>query len=639
MPVIMGTAGHIDHGKTTLIKALTGIDCDRLSEEKKRGITIELGFAFMDLDKDLRLGIIDVPGHERFVKNMVSGAAGIDFVLLVIAADEGVMPQTREHLEICTLLGIETGIVALTKVDMVDGEWLELVQEDVSEFLKDTFLKDAKVIPVSAHTGAGLEQLTVAIKDLANSFRPRRRSDLFRLPIDRVFTMRGHGTVITGTTISGKLKVGDEIMVYPEGLQSRVKSIQVHGEQRQESLAGMRTAVNLHSLEVDELERGFVLAHAHTLFPGKVWDLELIYLPSATRPLKHRTEVHFHHGAREVMARIYLLDRDKVEPGEKCICQVRFERPMCGVYGDRCVLRSFSPLRTIAGAGIINPLAGKVKRRSDEIKVLEKLATSEGQELLAIQLDRAGIEGLSFACLRILTDMESRELEKVLQVMGGRQEVFLVDKEKRIYVGGRVVKELEKDLLNFMQEFHLANPLRQGISRGELASRWGKNLSDRLFHFLVERLIRQKKVVSELEVLRLPGHKVSLARDQEKLKQKIIDIYKNAGLKPPTVKKLLEELKLTLKEASEVLTLLQKENILVKVNEDFYFTRSSIDELKSKIIAYFEKNEEMGPIDFKDLTGLSRKFAIPLLEFMDKEKLTIRVGDRRRLRKAGRDAL
>ncbi|MFN2342552.1 MAG: selenocysteine-specific translation elongation factor, partial [Desulfonatronovibrio sp.] len=259
MPVIMGTAGHIDHGKTTLIKALTGIECDRLVEERKRGITIELGFAFLDLDEKFRLGIIDVPGHEKFVKNMVSGASGIDFVMLVIAADEGVMPQTKEHLDICTLLGIETGLVALTKTDMVDEEWFELVQEDVHEYLQNTFLTEAPVIPVSAHTGEGLDILKNHLKEISSSFKPHRRSDLFRLPIDRIFTKRGHGTVITGTTVSGKISVGEDIMIYPMEITSKVRSLQVHGDQRQDSQAGMRTAVNLHALEKEDLERGFVL--------------------------------------------------------------------------------------------------------------------------------------------------------------------------------------------------------------------------------------------------------------------------------------------------------------------------------------------------------------------------------------------
>ncbi|MFO7728326.1 MAG: selenocysteine-specific translation elongation factor, partial [Desulfonatronovibrio sp.] len=504
MPVIMGTAGHIDHGKTTLIKALTGIECDRLIEEKKRGITIELGFAFLDLKKDFRLGIIDVPGHERFVKNMVSGASGIDFVLLVIAADEGVMPQTREHLDICTLLGIETGMVALTKTDMVDDEWLELVTEDVSDYLQNTFLADTPIIPVSAHTGSGIDLLRSHLAEIAASFKPHRRSDLFRLPIDRVFTMRGHGTVITGTTVSGKISVGEDLMIYPMEITSKVRSLQIHGEQRQHSLAGMRTAVNLHGLEQEDLERGFVLGRPGTLFPSKVWDLELSYLEAAPKPLKHRTQIHFHHGSKEVLARIYLLDREKIEPGEKCVCQVRFDEPMAGVYGDRCVVRSFSPLRTVAGARIINPLGGKIKRFSADVQVLENLAGAQAEEVITLQLELAGYKGLSLSQLVIMTDMESKELEKKLQIMGGRQEVFLFDKDKRVYAGGEVVRKIEQNMIAQLEKFHADNPIREGLSRGELAGKWARDIPEKLFFFIMDRLIRQEKIVSEKEFLRLP---------------------------------------------------------------------------------------------------------------------------------------
>ncbi len=632
MPVIMGTAGHIDHGKTALIRALSGIDCDRLAQEKKRGITIELGFAFIGLYEGQKLGIVDVPGHEKFVKNMVSGAAGIDFVLLVVAADEGVMPQTREHLEICSLLGIEHGLVAVTKVDTVDEELLELVQEDIRDYLQGTFLEESPVIPVSAHTGEGLEDLRQYLARMAESFAAPRRADLFRLPIDRVFSMRGHGTVITGTLVSGKVRVGDEIMVYPEGLKTKVRSIQVHGEQREESTAGMRTAINLYSLDVEALERGFVLAHPGTLFPSPVWDLELTSLRSAKKPLRHRSEVHFHHGSKETMARIYLLDRDKLHPGETCMAQVRFDSPMAGVYADRCVLRSFSPLRTIAGARIINPVAKKVKRHSPEVEELYEMAHAYGEKLIGMQLERSGSAGLSFRQLKTMTDMEGKALEKALQDMGGRQEALVFDKENRVYVSGGVVQRLCTDVIKYVDGYHQRNPLRQGISRGELASGWAVGVPDKLLHFLLERLVRKGELVNEQQVLRLPEHKVSLAADQEKLRSRILEEYTNSGLEPPTVKQLLEKLDLKPKEAEPVLRLLAENKELIKINADFYFSPQAVDRLKAMLKDYFSQNEEMGPVDFKELTGLSRKFAIPLLEFMDKEKLTIRVGDKRQLR-------
>ncbi|HDQ41020.1 MAG TPA: selenocysteine-specific translation elongation factor [Desulfonatronum sp.] len=635
MPIIMGTAGHIDHGKTSLVKALTGIDCDRLQEEKKRGITIELGFAFLDLPGGIRLGVVDVPGHERFVKNMVAGAAGIDFVLLVIAADEGVMPQTKEHLEICTLLGIRRGLVALTKVDMVEEEWLELVQEDVRAFLEPTFLDQAPVVPVSAHKGLGLAELKEQIAGLAREFSREPRSDVFRLPIDRVFTMRGHGTVTTGTVISGTLKVGDDLEISPWGKKSKVRGLQVHGDSQEQAEIGQRTAVNLHGVEVEELERGMVLVHPGTLFSDTTWDLELTCLASSPKALKHRTQIHFHHGTKETLARIYFLDRDKLEPGQTAITQVRFEEPMVGMYGDRCVLRSFSPLRTVAGGALINPLGRKVKRYSPHVERLARLAEAQGEERILLQLELAGLFGLSFAQLRVLTCLESKELEKMLQLLGGKQEAFLFERDNRTYVHGGLVQSLSQGIVEFVAEFHRKESMKQGISRGALASGWGKSLHPKLFHFVLERTIKRENLIAEGELFRLPGHKVSLASDQAKLRGIILQAFQHGGLTPPNVKEVLAPLDLEMKDAAAVFRLLQEQGELVKVKEDMFFTMQAINQLKRMILDFFREKEEMEPMDFKTLTGLSRKYTIPLLEYLDKEKMTVRVGDKRRLRAAG----
>jgi len=633
MPVIMGTAGHIDHGKTSLVRALTGIDCDRLGEEKRRGITIELGFAYLDLPGVERLGIVDVPGHERFVKNMVAGAAGIDFVMLVVAADEGVMPQTREHLEICSLLGTDTGLVALTKVDMVDEELLELVQEDVQEFLAGTFLEGAPVMPVSAHTGQGLDELRAKLAEIAEGFKPRRRSDLFRLPIDRIFSMKGYGTVITGTLVAGSLSVGQDILIYPQKRPAKVRNLQVHGRAAEKATAGQRTAVNLAGLEVEDLERGQVLAMPGSLFPSLTWDVELTLLKSSAKPLKHRKQVHFHHGSREVLARVYLLDRDQLMPGETCACQVRFEEPMAGVYGDRVVLRSFSPLRTIGGGKLVNPLGRKVKRRSEQVQVLYSLAQGEPETLALGQLQLAGSEGLSFAQLVTMTNLESKALDKLLGQLGGQQKAFMFDKEGRVYVSGALLDELCASAATFVAGYHRKNPMRPGLSRGELASDWGKKLPAKLFHFTVERLLKRGELVAEQEVLRLPDHKVSLASDEAKLRGSILAAYEQGGITPPNLKDVLDPLGVDFKAASPVFKLLQEQGELLKIKEDMYYSRSAMEQLKGMVVGFFEKQEEMGPPDFKDLTNLSRKYAIPVLEYLDKEKITVRVGDKRRLRK------
>ncbi|WP_027174740.1 selenocysteine-specific translation elongation factor [Desulfovibrio aminophilus] len=638
MPVIMGTAGHIDHGKTSLVRALTGIDCDRLAEEKRRGITIELGFAFLDLPDGSRLGIVDVPGHERFVKNMVAGAAGIDFVLLVIAADEGIMPQTREHLEICSLLGVQAGLVALTKADMVDEEWLEMVRDETARYLEPTFLGGAPMVPVSAVTGQGLDELRAAIAALAADFAPRRRSDLFRLPVDRVFSIKGHGTVVTGTSLAGKIAVGEEVQVYPKGRKAKVRGLECHGAMVNEAPAGVRTAVNLGGLEVSELERGDVLARPDSLFPSQVWDVELTCLASTPRSLKHRKEVHFHHGAREVMARVYFLDREELKPGDTALCQVRFEEPLAGVYGDRVVLRSFSPLRTIAGGRIVNPLGRRVRRFSSQAKGIEALRLGQGEDVLRAQLELVGPSGLTQAQLLILTDMESKALEKALGLLGGRQEALQFDRETRTYVAGSVVAGLIDCLTRFLGEFHRREPMRPGLARGELASTWGRELPSKLFHFLVERAARQGTVTLENDLFRLPGHRVSLASDTAKLREAVLTAYEAGGLTPPNLKDVLGPLGVEFKEAAPVFKMLQDEGKLTKIKEEMYFATPAVTGLTDRVRAWFAAGrEEMEPSDFRDLSGLSRKYSIPLLEWLDKEKVTVRVGDNRRLRK--RDAV
>jgi selenocysteine-specific elongation factor len=633
MPVIMGTAGHIDHGKTSLIKALTGINCDRLAEEQKRGITIELGFAYLDLTPQIRLGIIDVPGHERFVKNMVSGAAGIDFVLLVVAADEGIMPQTREHLEICSLLGIRAGLVALTKTDMVEEDWLELVHEEVQTYLAGTFLEGAPIVPVSAHTGAGLEELKGHITELSSTFAPDRRSDLFRLPVDRVFTMKGHGTVVTGTSISGALRLGEEIEIVPSGYRSKVRGLQVHSNAAETAHAGERTAVNLYGLEVAELERGEVLAHPQTLFPSMVWDVEMTCLSSSPNPLKHRTEVHFHHGSREILAKLFFLDRDKLEPGETAVCQVRFPRPLPGVFGDRCIVRSFSPLQTVAGGRIINPLGRKVRRHSKDLETLNTLGSISGEELLLAQLRLAGRGGLTVAELRIMTDMESKLLDKTLQILGGKQLAFQFDREDKRFVGADVLDSLAGDCLAYLGDYHRREPMRQGLSRAELISGFGRGMHPKLVHFLVERLVKSGQVLLEADILRLPGHVVSLASDQSGLRTLMETAYMQAGFMPPTTKAFLEENGLAAKDVAQMYRLLMEEGVLIKVSEEFYYARAAMEEIIGRVRGFFESNQEMGPQDFRDLTELTRKFAIPVLEYLDKEKITMRIGDKRQLRK------
>ncbi|MCA1943884.1 MAG: selenocysteine-specific translation elongation factor [Desulfovibrio sp.] len=640
-PVIMGTAGHIDHGKTTLVKALTGIDCDRLVEEKKRGITIELGFAFLDLDGQ-RLSIVDVPGHEKFVKNMVAGATGIDFVLLVVAADEGVMPQTREHLEICQLLGISGGLVALTKCDMVDEDWLALATEDVAGFLQGTFLENAPIFPVSAHTGQGLPELKAALAAQVAAFAPTRRPDLVRLPIDRIFTMKGHGTVVTGTLIAGHLALGEDVMLYPSGKTSKIRSLQSHGAPTELAPAGRRTAVNLAGLEVADIHRGDVLGRPGQLVPHLAWDVALTCLSSSPKALKHRLEVHFHHGARETQARIHLFDRDRLAPGEGCVCQIRFEEPMVGVHGDRFVIRSFAPLRTVAGGRVLNPLPRprtfKVRRFNEaDLQRLDPLLAGDAEGLVATQLAMAGVLGRNLAELKVGTNLDTKQLDAVLQAMSGRQAALLFDKEERRYVAGETLQQLAAATLAFVKAFHAREPMKLGLSRGALSAAWPAATPPRLGHLVVERLLKQKDLETEGDVLKLAGHTVSMASDVAGFSQTLLEAYVAGGLTPPNLKDVLEPLAVTPKQAQPVLALLQEQGTLVKVKEDMYFHAPALAELVTRVRAWFQDpdspREEMGPDNFRELTGLTRKYLIPLLEWLDKEKITVRVGDKRRLRR------
>jgi selenocysteine-specific elongation factor len=634
MPLIMGTAGHIDHGKTTLVKALTGIDCDRLSEEKERGITIELGFAHLDLPGVDRLGVVDVPGHERFVKNMVAGAAGIDFVLLTVAADEGIMPQTREHLEICTLLGIRHGLVALTKADMVEEDWLEMAQEEVAAAMEGTFLEGAPVIAVSGRTGRGMDELRAAIAEVARNLPARSATDLFRLPVDRVFTMKGFGTVVTGTLVAGSVRLGEDVLVYPDRLPAKVRGLQSHGEQVEEAPAGRRTAVNLSGVDVSEISRGNVVARPGTLFPALAWDAQLTCLASSPRSLKHRKEVHFHHGGREVLARLYFLDRDELVPGDTAVCQIRFSEPMVGVSGDHVVLRSFSPLRTVAGGLLVNPDAGKIKRRSAQAELLNSLAEAEGAERVRLRLELAGVGGCTGAQLPVLTGMGRKALDAALQELSSKGLVLLVDKEERRFLSATAFEGMAESVEAFLQKYHRKHGDRAGAGRSEVLSAWGRDLPPRVVHFVLERMIKRGRLAAEGDAVRLPGHEASLAADQTALREAVLKAYVDGGATPPNLKDVLEPLGVSPKQSTDTFRRLLDEGQLVRVKEEMFFHAPALKGIEDAVRGFLEEKSEMAAPDFKELTGLSRKYAIPVLEYLDREKVTVRVGDVRRLRRA-----
>jgi len=627
---VLGTAGHIDHGKTSLIRALTGIDTDRLKEEKERGITIELGFANLELPGGKLLGIVDVPGHEKFVKNMVAGATGIDVVALVIAADEGVMPQTREHLEICQLLGIQHGLVVLTKIDMVDAEWLELVREDVAEYLSDTFLADAPVVEVSSATGQGIEGLIGALDKLVDKIPEKEIGHLFRLPIDRVFTMKGFGTVITGTSISGEIHTGDEVTVYPQAIDTRVRGIQVHNKEVSEVRAGLRTAINLQSVEKAIIQRGNVLATKGALRPTYMVDVSLELLKSAPRKLKNRAKVRFHTGTSEIIATVILLDRDELKPSEMAFAQVRLDEPTAVLKRDRYVLRSYSPVRTIGGGEILNPLPKKKKRfQASALSELNLLHTGGLHEMVKVFVSLGRFQGLEVQDLPFLTNTSKKKVEEALQSLMARKEIIQYDKGLLIHADA--LEKAREEIVQTISRYHGSFPLRAGLVKEELRSRSVGARNPRLFNFIVNQLTQEGVIVQEKEIVRLKDHRVTLAQDQEEVRQGLEEIYLKSGLEPPLFKDLKE--KFPGKLASEVLEVMVKEGTLVKAKEDLYFHKKTIKELEHKLIGFLKEYGEISTPQFKEMTGVSRKFTIPLIEYFDRGQVTVRVGDNRVLRK------
>ncbi|HNV63911.1 MAG TPA: selenocysteine-specific translation elongation factor [Smithellaceae bacterium] len=631
--VVLGTAGHVDHGKTALIKALTGTDTDRLKEEKERGITIELGFASLKLPSGQTLGVVDVPGHEKFIKHMVSGAAGIDLVMMIIAADEGIMPQTKEHLNICSLLGIRTGLVALTKIDMVENDWLELVKTEIQDFLKGTFLEGVPVIPVSALKQKGIDELTAALDTVVQNIPEKNDCGIFRLPVDRVFTMKGFGTVVTGTLISDSISVGEDVLILPEEINTRIRGIQVHNQPTQEATAGQRTAINLQGIEKESLQRGDVLARYGTIVPSIRLDVYIDYLKNNAKSLKNRTLTRLHTGTSEIIARVILIEKDELAPGEKGFAQLILEKKDVVVAGDRFVLRSYSPITTIGGGLIIDPLPPKHKRLNK--KVIEELATLLNGTLpkkIEVILERAGFAGTNLRHLVFRLGTNAKNIKEALQSILSQKSALITDKEETNIISASFYEKLAQSAAEIISQYQKKNPLREGISKEELKASLGRDISPKLFFMLLQNLADQKKIEVDKETVRLFGHKVTLADDLNSIRQAILKIYNEAGLTPPSFKDVINNFQDKKTEAQNIIKLLLKDGSLIKINEELIFTREALDNLRKNYKALLVKEGKATPVSFKELTGLSRKYIIPLMEYFDTDKLTMRVGDHRILR-------
>ncbi len=633
--IILGTAGHVDHGKTSLIRVLTGIDTDRLKEEKERGITIELGFAHLALPSGQRVGIIDVPGHERFIKTMVSGATGIDLVALVIAADEGVMPQTREHLQICSFLGIKKGLVAVTKTDLVDNDWLELVISDTRDFLKGSFLEEAAIVPVSAATGRGLKDFVLALDRLASEAEAGYDPGVLRLPIDRVFTMKGFGTVVTGTLVSGTIKAGDVVRILPKGLTAKVRGMQVHNEPVESTCAGQRSAVNLQGLDKTSIERGDVVTSGPYFTPSRRLDIHFEYLRQAKRKLKNRSLVRFHLKTAEIMARLVLLDRQEVEPGESAFAQLFLASPTCAMAKDRFVIRSYSPVATIGGGEIIDPESKKLKRQDlRAVSELTGLFAGSGRERTAGMIRRAGLSGITLDGLVVKTGIKREELEPLIQELIKAGETLPVDSDSPRLLDTQVYRRLSDSILSTLAAYHERNPYREGMAKEELRTAAAPFIGVRLFNLALKDLVKSEQAALSGESVRLFGHRLILQEDLVELRDKISGEFLAAGLTPPEREAITTGFSEYGGRVADILNILLKEGVLVRIKGDFFLHRQVLARLKDDYRELLLKKEKATPGDFKDLTGLSRKHLIPLLEYFDLIKFTIRTGEYRILKTA-----
>jgi selenocysteine-specific elongation factor len=625
--VIVGTAGHIDHGKTALVKALTGIDADRLEEEKRRGITIDIGFAHMELALPdggiLRLGFVDVPGHERFVGNMLAGVGGIDLVLLVIAADESIKPQTREHFDICRLLSLRRGITVLTKSDLVDRETLDVVRLEVEEFLRDSFLDTAQspIVAVSALTGAGLDELKMALVQVAAEIPAKDSTALARLPIDRVFTMKGFGAVVTGTLVSGTIRKEDELKIFPTGQRARVRGVQVHGRPADQAVAGQRTALNLTGVTTSELARGMVLAPPATFRSTSRMDVTLSLLASA-KPLKDRARVHLHAHTFETIATVLLVGKKQLLPGETTLAQLRLAEPTVLLPGDRFIMRQFSPVLTIGGGVVLD--ASTIPRMPGLDAFLQILAEADPPSILLARIARRNHGGITLKELIAETGLPGKMVEAHLADPVGRGWVLRIGDR---FVHAPALEGLKLLITGTVAAFHQENPLVQGVGKQELRER--VQAPDEVFAAALEMLVREKKLEGAGEIVHQAGRGVVMKDEEAESKKIIEDAFASAGLKAPALKEVLAGLRVDNSRGQKIVTLLLRDKVLVKISEDLVFHRVALEDLRKQVLSEKAKASKIDVARFKDLTGVSRKYAIPLLEYLDREHVTRRVGDHR----------
>lgn len=629
--LILGTAGHIDHGKTSLVKALTGVDTDRLPEEKARGITIDIGFATLDLG-EYRLGIVDVPGHERFVKNMLAGATGVDLAVLVVAADDSVMPQTREHLEILKLLGLRAGVIALTKCDLVDETTREVVELEIRDLVKGSFLEEALIIPTSAQTGQGIAELKQAIHAACEHVKERATLDWFRLPIDRSFIVQGHGTVVTGSVISGKTKLGDELEWLPKGEKVRVRSLQNHDQPVEEVHRGMRAAVNLAGVHHEDVIRGQEIATAGYLKPAKVVTVRLHCLRDAKRPIKHRLPVRFHVGTSEIMGAVSLLDCDQIAPGEWGLAQLFLEEPSTTTWGQPFVLRGSSATYTLGGGQVLQPAARKIRRRHlEDLERIEKLWTGSDEERALSVAWFGGFDGFTTADLVRGANLTPQQAEEMIAKLKEKKALVPVPVSgaRQLLLHAAVIGELEERILSVLGKLHEEFSLMTSHDRQKTQAQLSYVGDDALVHAVVDLLIKQKKVVGDLRRIARADFKPKLSANLRKLKDKVVEAYGEAGFQPPEPSSFANQAGGNAASLKDLFDVCVAEGFLVRVADDIYLHSEKEADMRKRVRERLANGAGATVAEIRDILGTTRKYAVPFCEYLDQVGVTKREGDLR----------
>ena len=625
--ITVGTAGHIDHGKSSLVESLTGTHPDRLEEEKRRGITIDLGFAFLDLGS-VQIGFVDVPGHERFVRNMLAGAGGIDLVLFVIAADESIKPQTREHFDICRLLGIPRGIIAITKSDLVEPDVLGLVKLEIEEFVRGSFLEGAPIIPVSSRTSAGMDAVREDLRRVAGEVPAKDSARHFRLPIDRSFAMKGFGTVVTGTLVSGVAKVGDEVELFPSRQRVRIRGLHSGGKSIQRAEAGQRTAVNVAGIDHSEISRGMVLAAPGIFEPTKRLDARIELLPSA-RPLKNRSRVHFHQGTAETAAEVILLGSATIAPGESALAQLRLEGEILVLPGDRFILRQFSPVETIGGGNVIDPRPPRHRRDDPAVAPLLTVLERGNHEEVLVALAEASPRGIGLHEILARTGWTEAETRDVVHKLAATRRLRILSEDPLALAPAKAVAKCAAAMRQAVEAFHQANPLLPGIPKQDLRGRAGNPRAE-LFQAALDDLLKQRALTVAGDLVQRADREIALSSDEARAKELIAQEFERAGLTVPSFAAVLEKLPVEPPQAQKILQILLREKVLIKVADDLVFHHSAVKRLREMLAKFSKERGAKLPVPaFKELTGVTRKYAIPLLEYLDREHVTRRVGDER----------